>query len=110
MTALAINRFETPALLNHTALCVTLAGGLGFIAAGLIGLDAKGFVALSKTAHAALALVCITACFAIVWCSADGPDRWRPFIVSREAAERIFGGAAGLIVLGGIAASVALYT
>jgi hypothetical protein len=109
MTHLAINRLEMPALLIHAAVCVTLAAALGFIAAGLIGLDLKGFVALSKIAHTALALICITACFAIVWCSPEGPDRWRPFIVSREAGESIFGGAASLIVLGGIAAAMAFF-
>jgi hypothetical protein len=110
MTVLAINRSEeTPTLLSHTALCVTLAGALGFIAAGLIGLDLKGFAMLSIIANVVMAFVCLTACFALVWCSPEGPDRWRPFIISREAAESIFGGAATFIVLGGIAAAIALY-
>jgi hypothetical protein len=86
-----------------------MAAALGFIAAGLIGLDLNGFVALSKAAHAALAFICMAASFAIVWCSPDGPDRLRPFIVSRGAADCIFGGAASLIALGGIAAASALY-
>jgi hypothetical protein len=109
MTVLAINRFEARTLLSHTALCITLAGGLGFIAAGLAGLDLKGFVILSKIAHFAIAFACISACFAILWCSADGPDRWRPFIISPEAAEAIFGAAAVVILLGGIVATTAFY-
>jgi hypothetical protein len=109
MTVLAINRVEARTLLSHTALCITLAGGLGFIAAGLAGLDLEGFVTLTKIAHYAIALVCILACFAILWCSADGPDRWRPFIISPEAAESIFGAAAVIILLGGILAVTAFY-
>jgi hypothetical protein len=110
MTVLATNQSEMPPLLSHTALCVTLAGALGFIAVGLLmGLDFKGFAMLSIIANVVMAFVCLTACFALVWCSPEGPDRWRPFIISREAAESIFGGAATFIVLGGIAAAIALY-
>jgi hypothetical protein len=109
MTIPAINRLEARTLLSHTALCITLAGGLGFIAAGLASLDLQGFVTLSKIAHFAIAIVCISACFAILWCSADGPDRWRPVVVSPEAAESIFGAAAIIILLGGIVAVTAFY-
>jgi hypothetical protein len=104
MTILAIDEFEARALLKHTALCVTLAGALGLIAAGLTGVDP-----LSKIVHAAVAFVCMAGCFAILWCTADGPDRWRPFIISHETAEGIFGGAAGVIVLEGIAAATGLW-
>jgi hypothetical protein len=109
MTVLATNQSEMPPLLSHTALCLTLAGALGFITAGIIGLDLEGFAVLSIIANVVMAFVCLTACFAIVWCSPEGPDRWRPFIISREAGESIFGGAASLIVLGGVAAAIALY-
>jgi hypothetical protein len=96
--------FTTRTLLSCTALCVTLAGGLGLIASGLTGVHP-----LSKIAHAAIAVICMAGCFAINWCSADGPERWRPFIISPEAAEGIFGGAASVIVLEGIAAATGLY-
>ena len=76
MTVLATNQSEMPPLLSHTALCVTLAGALGFIAVGLLmGLDLKGFAMLSIIANVVMAFVCLTACFAIVWCSPEGPDR-----------------------------------
>jgi len=106
MTVLAIDRSEVRPLLHHTALCLTVAGGLGFIAAGLAGFDLKAFMALSDLAQAAIALVCVTACFAIFWCSSDGPDRWRPFVISRRVTEGIFGSAATVIFLGGMAALV----
>ena len=110
MTVLAINRSEeTPTLLSHTALCLTLASALGLITAALIGLDLEGFAVLSIIANVVMAFVCLTACFAIVWCSPEGPDRWRPFIISRQAGEGIFGGAASLIVLGGAAAAMVFY-
>lgn len=106
MTALAIDRSEVRPLLNHVGLSLTVASGLGFIAGGLAGLDLGAFVALSRFAQGAIAVICITSCFAILWCAPDGPDRWRPFIVSRRAAEAIFGLAATIIALGGVAAIV----
>jgi uncharacterized membrane protein len=98
---------ELRALLNHTALCFALASGLGFIGGGLAGLDIKAFVALSAIANYAIAVICITLSFTILWCSADGPPRWRPFVISRELAESLFGGAASFILLGGVVAVVA---
>ena len=110
MTVPAINPSTTPAILSHTALCLTLAGALGFIAVGLLmGLDFKGFAMLSIIANVVMAFVCLTACFAIVWCSPEGPDRWRPFIISRKDGEGILGGVASLIVLGGAAAAMVFY-
>lgn len=104
MSAFAIDRSEVRPLLNHVALCLTVASGLGFIAGGLAGLDLNPFVALSRLAQGAIAAICIASCFTILWCSPDGPDRWRPFIVSPRVAEAIFGGAATVIALGGISA------
>ena len=109
MSALAIDRSEVRPLLNHVGLCLTVASGLGFIAAGFAGLDLNSFVALSQFGQAAIAVICIAACFAILWCSPDGPDRWRPFIVSSRAAEAIFGLAATIIALGGMAAIVVVW-
>ena len=109
MTVPVIDPSEPPSLLSHTALCLTLASALGFITAGLISLDLEGFAVLSTIANVALCLVCLTTCFALVWCSPDGPDRWRPFIISRKAGDGIFGGSASLIVLGGVAAAMVFY-
>ncbi len=109
MTALAFDRSEVRPLLNHVALCLTVASSLGFIAAGLAGLDLNAFVTLSRIGQAVIAISCIASCFAILWCSPDGPDRWRPFIVSSWAAETIFGLAATVIALGGIAAVVGVW-
>lgn len=104
MTALVTDRLEVRALLGHAALCFTLASGLGFIVAGLAGLDLKTFVTMSAMVQDLLGLVCVCASFIILWCSPDGPSRWRPFIVSTETAEVIFGAAATVIVFGGIVA------
>jgi hypothetical protein len=98
---------EFRALLNHTALCFALASGLGVVGGGLAGLDIKAFVALSTIAGYAIALICIVLSFSVLWCSADGPPRWRPFVISRELAESLFGGAASFIVLGGLVALIA---
>ncbi|HZK90682.1 MAG TPA: hypothetical protein VFC56_11090 [Stellaceae bacterium] len=98
---------ELRALLSHTALCFALASGLGFIGGGLAGLDIKPFVALSAIANYGIAFICIALSFAILWCSAEGPPRWRPFVISRELAESLFGGAASFIVLGGVVALIA---
>lgn len=109
MAALAIDRSEVRPLLNHIGLCFTVASGLGFIAAGLAGFDLNAFVTLSRIGQGIIAVCCIASCFAILWCSPDGPDRWRPFIVSSRAAETIFGLAATVIALGGIAAVVVVW-
>lgn len=109
MTVFPMDRSEVRPLLNHTALCLSVAGGLGFVAAGLAGLDLIAFGALSQLGQDAIAVVCIVTCFAILWCSPDGPDRWRPFIVSSRVTESIFGGAATIIALGGMAAVVAVW-
>ena len=109
MTVPVIDPSEPPSLLSHTALCLTLASALGLITAALIGLDLEGFALLSMIANVVMAVVCLMACFALVWCSPNGPDRWRPFIVSRKAGEGIFGGAASLIVLGGAVAAMVFY-
>jgi hypothetical protein len=109
MTVPVIDPSEPPSLLSHTALCLTLASALGFIAAVVIGLDLGGFALLSMIADVALCLVCLAGCFALVWCSPNGPDRWRPFIISRKAGEGVFGGAASLIVLGGAVAAMVFY-
>ena len=109
MTDLAIDRSEVRSPLSHVALCFTVAGGLGFIAAGLTGLELNAFMAFSNLGEGVLAFVCLTACFAIFWCSSDGPDRWRPFILSRRASECIFGSAAATIALGGLAAVTAVW-
>ena len=109
MTVPAINPSPTLTILSHTALCLTLAGALGFITVGIIGLDLEGFAVLSIIANVVMALVCLTTCFALVWCSPEGPDRWRPFTISRKAGEGIFGGAASLIILGGAAAAMVFY-
>ena len=109
MTVPVIDPSEPPTLLSHTALCLVLASALGFITAAVIGLNLEGFAVLSMIAEFALCLVCLTACFALVWCSPNGPERWRPFIVSRKAGEGIFGGAASLIVLGGAVAAMVFY-
>jgi hypothetical protein len=109
MTVPVIDPSEPPTLLSHTALCLTLASALGLITAALIGLDLEGFALLSMIANVVMAVVCLMACFALVWCSPNGPDRWRPFIISRQAGEGIFGGAASLIVLGGAAAAMVFY-
>lgn len=109
MSAFAIDRSEVRPLLNHIGLCLTVAAGLGFIAGGLTGLDLYPFVTLSWLAHGAIAVVCIASCFAILWCSPEGPDRWRPFIVSPRVAEAIFGGAGAVIALGGLAAILAVW-
>jgi len=109
MTVPVIDPSEPPTLLSYTALCLTLASALGLITAALIGLDLEGFALLSMIANVVMAVVCLMACFALVWCSPNGPDRWRPFIISRQAGEGIFGGAASLIVLGGAAAAMVFY-
>ena len=109
MTVPVIDPSEPPSLLSHTALCLTLASALGFITAGLISLDLEGFALLSMIANVVMAVVCLMACFALVWCSPNGPDRWRPFIISRKAGDGIFGGSASLIVLGGVAAAMVFY-
>jgi len=109
MSVLAVDRSEMRPLLNHVALCLTVASGLGFVAGGLAGLDINVFVALSWLAQGAIAVICIASCFAILWCSPDGPDRWRPFIVSSRVAEAIFGGAATIIALGGVSAILVVW-
>ncbi len=92
------------ALLQHVALCFEVASGLGFIAAAINGFELDAFVGLSRTAHYPLAILCIAACFLILWCAPDGPERWRPFVLPDEAREFIFGCAALVILLGGLAA------
>jgi hypothetical protein len=109
MTVFAFDRSEVRSLLHHTALCLTVAGGLGFVAAGFAGLDLSAFVALSRLGQGAIAVICIATCFAILWCSPDGPDRWRPFILSSRITEGLFGSAATIIALGGIAATVVVW-
>jgi hypothetical protein len=109
MSVLPVDRSEVRPLLSHVGLCLTVASGLGFVAGGLAGLDLKAFVTLSRVAQGAIAVICIASCFAIFWCAPDGPDRWRPFIVSSKAAEVIFGLAATVIALGGIAAVIVVW-
>ena len=92
------------ALLRHAALCFEVASGLGFIAAAINGFELDAFIGLSRTAHYPLAIICVAACFLILWCAPDGPHRWRPFILREDAREFIFGSAATIIVLGGVAA------
>ncbi len=99
------SRAEQRALLGRTALCFVMAGAVGFIGGGLAGLT--HFVDLSAIARHAMVAVCIATSFTIFWCSPNGPNRWRPFIISSEIAENLFGGAAGVIVIGGIAALIA---
>lgn len=98
------DRVEHRALLSQTALCFVVAGALGFIAGGLAGL--MHFVHLSTIARYAMVSVCIMTSFTIFWCSPNGPRRWRPFIISSELAESLFGGAAGVIVFSGVAALI----
>lgn len=100
---------ELRSLLNHTALCFAVASGLGFIGGGLAGLDMKPFVSLSTIANYAIAFICIVLSFTVLWCSADGPPRWRPFVISRGFAESLFGAAASVIVLGGAVALIAAW-
>lgn len=100
---------ELRSLLNHTALCFAVASGLGFIGGGLAGLDMKPFVSLSTIANYAIAVICIVLSFSLLWCSADGPARWRPFVISRELVESLFGAAASMIVLGGVVALIAAW-
>ena len=107
MFATTDDRSEVRALLEHAALCLALGSALGFISGGFAALELDAFVALSKIVHYSIALVCIAASFAILWCAPDGPQRWRPFVVPRKAAEFIFGSAAFVIVLGGAAALTA---
>jgi hypothetical protein len=101
------NQAEQRALLNHTALCFVVAGALGFLGGGLAGLT--HFVDLSTIARYAMVSVCIMTSFLIFWCSPNGPRRWRPLIISSELAESLFGGAAGVIVFGGVAALIATH-
>ena len=95
---------DNRAVLRHTALCFAVAGALGFLGGGLAGMT--HFTDLPIIARYAMVLLCMSTCFAIFWCTPDGPERWRPFVISREAAEGVFGGAAGVIVFGGLAAVV----
>jgi hypothetical protein len=95
---------DNRALLHHTALCFAVAGALGFLGGGLAGL--KHFTDLSLIARYAMVLACVSSSFAIFWCSPDGPRRWRPFVISRQLAEGLFGAAAGVIVFGGAAALI----
>jgi hypothetical protein len=99
------SRTDHRALLGQTALCFVVAGAFGFLGGGLAGL--MHFADLSSLARHAMVLACAMTCFAIFWCTPDGPRRWRPFIISSELAERVFGGAAGVIVFGGSAALMA---
>ena len=105
MHEFADNGVEQRALLSHTALCFVVAGALGFLGGGLAGM--MHFVHLSTIIRYAMVLVCIMMSFTIFWCSPNGPSRWRPFIISSELAESLFGGAAGVIVFGGVAAVIA---
>jgi hypothetical protein len=99
------NLAEQRVLLGRTALCFVMAGALGFLGGGLAGL--MHFVDLSTIARYAMVSLCIATSFVIFWCSPNGPSRWRPFIISSELAESLFGGAAGVIVFGGVAALIA---
>jgi hypothetical protein len=109
MAVLAIDRSEVRPLLNHVALCLTVGGSLGLVAAVFAGLDLYAFMAFSCLVQGIITVACIASSFAIFWCSPDGPDRWRPFIVSHRVTEAIFGTAATIIVLGGMAAVVAIW-
>lgn len=96
------NRVEQRALLGHVALCFVVAGALGFLGGGLAGL--MHFGDPSATTRYAMVAICIATCFAIFWCSPNGPSRWRPFIISSKLAEGLFGGAAGIILFSSVAA------
>ncbi len=99
------SRAEHRALLGQTALCFVVAGAFGFLGGGLTGL--MHVVDLSSIARYAMVSACMMTCLTIFWCTPDGPRRWRPFIISSELAESVFGGAAGVIVFGGGAALMA---
>jgi hypothetical protein len=99
------NQAEQRALLGRTALCFVVAGALGFLGGGLAGV--MHFVDLSTVARYAMVSVCIMTSVTIFWCSPNGPSRWRPFIISSELAESLYGGAAGVIVFGAVAALIA---
>jgi hypothetical protein len=96
---------EQRALLGHVALCFVVAGALGFLGGGLAGL--MHLAHPSAVARYAMMLVCITLSFTIFWCSPNGPRRWRPFVISAQLAESLFGSAAGVIVFSGVAALLA---
>jgi hypothetical protein len=98
-------RVEQRALLGHVALCFVVAGALGFLGGGLAGL--MHFAHPSTVARYAGVALCSIVSFAIFWCSPNGPERWRPFIISNKLAESVFGSAAGIIVFSGIAALLA---
>ena len=104
MVRAAADRSSDRALLQHAALCFEVASGLGFIAAAINGFGLDAFFGLPRTAHYPLAIICVAACFLILWCAPDGPDRWRPFVLADEAREFIFGAAATVILLAGLAA------
>ena len=90
---------EQRALLGHVALCFVVAGALGFLGGGFAG--AVHFAHPSTVIRYLMVSVCVTTSFVIFWCSPNGPSRWRPFIISSKLAERIFSGAAGVILFGG---------
>jgi hypothetical protein len=98
---------EQRALLGHVALCFVVAGALGFLGGGFAG--AVHFAHPSTVIRNLMVSVCVTTSFVIFWCSPNGPSRWRPFIISSKLAESLFGGAAGVIVLGGAAAMLTEY-
>ena len=104
MAANVIDNSNDRALLRHAALCFEVGSSLGFIAAAVNGFGLDTFFGLSRSAHYLLALICIAASFVILWCSSDGPNRWRPFVLPDAGCEFIFGCAATVIILGGLAA------
>jgi hypothetical protein len=96
---------EQRALLGRVALCFVVAGALGFLGGGLAGL--MHLAHPSMVARYAMVSACITSSFTIFWCSPNGPSRWRPFIISSQLAESLFGSAAGIIVFSSVAVLLA---
>ncbi|MBV8778504.1 MAG: hypothetical protein JO258_15005 [Alphaproteobacteria bacterium] len=78
----AILRSYEHDLAGFTATILAIAMALGFIGAAFAGLELRSFLDASPHVNFGLVVVFTAVVFAAVWCSQDGPPRWRPIVLS----------------------------
>jgi hypothetical protein len=94
-------------LLSFTTTVLAIALALGFIGGAFAGLVLMTFLSAPNSLHYGLVAVFAFIVFAAVWCSEDGPPRWRPIVIADDRLKNMSTTTVSVLIAFGAVALVA---
>jgi hypothetical protein len=93
-------------LVRFTAMSLAIALALGFIGGAFAALGLTSVTSSPHSLHYGLVAMFAAVVFAAVWCSEDGPARWRPTQISDERLKNFSTTAVSVLVAAGAVALI----